>query len=360
MWKNLLIFILILAGLYLSAQGVWMMHISAFGFEISISALLVIGLLILIFYVLYLLKKPWHWIQNYRAKQTLKNAHQKTNFWQLILTTVLDQDNTNQARILKLKKTFCPKDTLDPLLVEALFHPTRDVFEELLKYPQTKLAGLRGLIQEAQVQGDFVVQEKLLTQAATEYSDVSWVFSELYNLQVLQNKPDEALKTLNLLLKRKWISNESYHQKKAEILFQLKQYKEAFALMPDNPMMALAYAQSEPKKAPDILSKSWALTPDWDVYEAYQKAIASMPLKKQGKLIEKFLFSNQAGGIYLIALADYSVKTGEWAKAKENLDVYLNAYPLTRQVALMMSKIEGDGYHHADKAKEWLDKAESL
>lgn len=360
MFKALFIIALILIGLYFSAQGLWMMHISAFGFEISLSAVLLFILLWMIWYLLHLSKKPWHWIKNYRAHQTLKNAYQKTNFWQLILTTVLDQDNKKQEQILKLKKTFCPKDTLDPLLVEALFHPTHDIFEQLLLYPQTKLAGLRGLIQEAQNQGDLGVQEKLLMQARTEYPDVSWILNDLLNLQLLQNNPDDALKTLTVLYKKKWIENEAYTHQKAEILFQLKQYKEAFSLMPDNPMMALAYAYNTPKKAPDILTKAWTLTPDWDVYEAYQEAVKKMPLKKRNKLIEKFLLNNQAGGLYLVGLADNAIKTDEWALAKENLEVYLNAYPLTRQVALMMAKIEGDGYHHADKSKEWLNKAEEL
>lgn len=360
MFKILFIIALLLIGLYFSAQGLWMMHISAFGFEISLSVLLLVGLLFILGYLWHVSKKPWHWLQNYRARQALKNAHQKTNFWQLILTTLLDQNDENRAQILKLKKTFCPKDTLDPLLVEALFHPTHNVFEQLLLYPQTKLAGLRGLIQEAQAQGDLGVQEKLLTQAMMEYPNVSWILNDLLNLQLLQNNPNEALKTLTILYKKKWISNDSYTRKKAEILFQLKQYKEAFSLMPDNPMMALAYAHNTPQKAPDILSKAWALTPDWDIYEAYQEAVKGMPLKKRNKLIEKFLSTNQAGGLYLVGLADNAVKMGEWALAKENLEVYLNAYPLTRQVALMMAKIEGDGYHHADKAKEWLNKAEEL
>lgn len=360
MWKFLLTITLIIIGLYFSANGLWMMHISAFGFEISLSALLLIAFLLILFYILRLFKKPWHWLQNYRTHQTLKNAHQKTNFWQLILTTVLDQDDTHQDQILKLKKTFCQKDTLDPLLVEALFHPSHEVFEQLLQYPQTKLAGFRGLIQEAQAQGDLNLQEKLLDSAAKEYPNVSWIFNELLNLQLMQNNPQEALKTLEMLSKRKWIQRESYTRKKAEILFQLKQYKEAFSLMPDNPLMALAYAKATPKKAPDILSKAWHLTPDWDVYEAFQKTISPLPLKKQTKLIEKFVSSNQSGGLYLLALSDYATKIGEWALAKENLDVYLHAYPLTQQVALMMAKIEGDGYHHADQAKEWLNKAEEL
>ena len=37
MFKILFIIALLLIGLYFSAQGLWMMHISAFGFEISLS-----------------------------------------------------------------------------------------------------------------------------------------------------------------------------------------------------------------------------------------------------------------------------------------------------------------------------------
>ena len=59
MFKALFIIALILIGLYFSAQGLWMMHISAFGFEISLSAVLLFILLWMIWYLLHLSKKPW-------------------------------------------------------------------------------------------------------------------------------------------------------------------------------------------------------------------------------------------------------------------------------------------------------------
>lgn len=360
MKKLFLIAALFAIGIYFALDGLWMMRISAFGYEISFSALLLIIAFSVLLYVLRLLGKPAQWVQNYRTHKTLKNATQKTDFWQLILTTVLDKNDENRTKILKNAKDFFKKNTLDTTLLEAIFNPTPSTFEQLLKHPNTKLAGLRGLILEAEKQGDLNTQEKLLLEAATNYPTVSWIACDLLTVQLMQDNPTDALKTLEKLNQKKWIDRSDYTLKKAEILFQLKRYQEAYTLSPDNPMMALAYARSNSKKEKEILSKTWALTPDWDIYEAFRKAISTLPIKKQETEMNRFLNANQAGGLYLIAAADNAIQQNEWATAKENLQAYLNGYSLTRQVALMMAKIEADGYHHAERAREWFEKSEAL
>ncbi len=360
MIKILSVIALIAVCAYFALQGVWMMQVTAFGYEVSFSALVLIAAFIILLYLLDLFSKPFEWMRNYRMGKSLKNAKKETTFWQLVLTTVLDRNDTQQAIVLKQCKTICKKNALDGLLIEALFNPNTAVFEKLMDTPQTRLAGLRGLILEAEKAGDWTAQGKLLTQAVAEYPTVSWLLRHLLVVQLMQDNPAEALETLEKLSDKKWIQKDRYTIQKAEILFRLKRYKEAFSLTPDNPMIALAYAKSEPKKAADILKKAWSLTPDWDVYEAYRTAIAVLPAQKRVKEMNAFLQSNAAGGLYLVAMANEAVQESEWAIAKENLETYLNGYPLTRQVALMMAKIEGDGYHHAERAREWIQKSESL
>ena len=58
----------------------------------------------------------------------------------------------------------------------------------------------------------------------------------------------------------------------------------------------------------------------------------------------------------MLARADIDMELSNWARAKENLENYLNAYPLTRQVADMMATIERTGYHHEQLAQEWETK----
>ena len=46
-----------------------------------------------------------------------------------------------------------------------------------------------------------------------------------------------------------------------------------------------------------------------------------------------------------------------WARAKENLEIYLQNYPLTRQVADMMANLERVAWRHEDIANEWERKS---
>lgn len=358
--KKILIIVGIVLIAYLIIDGSWTMTATAFGTEYTFSiALLIIGFIALYLF-LRMLKKPFQWIQNYRTNKSIKTANQRGDFWQLVLTTVLDKDDQSIKKIIKEKRKLFSKNSQEDLLLQAVFTPSEQTFESLLNFPETKLAGLYGLIQLADKAGNLAEQERLLTLVETEYPKTVWAVRERLNLSLLQSDYEKALSALESLHKTGQISPEDYTAQKAEILYKLGDFKGAFKLVPDNVMFALGYATATPKKAADILADAWKLAPDWTLYTAFRKLILRDPFKKQLKAVDKFVHTNMGNGLGYLAMADIQMDAGDWADAKDNVTVYLDQKPLSRQAALMMERIERDGYHHTEAATEWAEKANGL
>ena len=355
---------LIVAGLvligFLIMDETYNFSVTAFGYELTFSVALLIVSIIVLCYLLHLFKKPFGWIKNYKTYRFQKNLLKKENFLTTVLTTVLDKNNVSQKMIMSKEKSLFAKGSTEQLLFEALFNPSDTIFEKLKNNKVTELAGLRGLFLSAKEKGDIDTQTQLLEKAIIAYPNVLWIGEEQLNLQLLQNDWQNALISLEKLNKAKAVSKGKYTVVKASILYGLKRYKEAFELTPDNPAIAWAYAEITPQKAEDILKKSWSLTPTWETFERYYALIKNETEAKQMKAIERFVSSNSATKLSLLAVADVAMKNHLWGVAKETLQNAINSYELTRRMALMMAELERSGWHHEEAAKEWENKASNL
>lgn len=331
--------------------------ISTMGYEYSFSIVLLFVGIIALFYLIYFLKKPFAWFAAYKAKRFQQNVLKKENFLTLVLTTVLDKNNDTAKVILSKEKSLFAKGSTEQLLFDGLFAPDSTVFEKLKSNKATELAGIRGLFLQAKQKGDIDAQTQLLETGISLYPNVTWLYQEQLDLQLLQDDWTNALNTLEILNKKKAVDKARYVSYKACILYNMKQFKQAFELAPDNAMIAIAYAQFNPRKADDILKRSWELSPCWSTYQAYYDLIKDENAAKQMKLIEKFTSKNPSAKLSLLAVADTAMQNHLWGVAKESLQEALNSYTLTRQMALMMADLERQGWHHEDSAKEWEDKA---
>ncbi|MBR4932272.1 MAG: tetratricopeptide repeat protein [Alphaproteobacteria bacterium] len=354
---KLIIFIasLILIG-FLIVHDNWMITLSGFGYEITISTVLLGALVILLFYGIHLVKKPFMWLSGVRSKMTVNHYAKREAYLARVLHAVLANDTDNIQSLMKQKKSLFSKQDKKHLLVEGLIAPHTDIFEEMSKNPETELAGLRGLYLEAQKKGDVKEQEKILQKAVENYPYVHWVIQAQFDLQILQNDWEEALKTLEVLKKHQLIAKDAYTKGKAGLLFKTGHYAEAYALDKTNPQFAILAAQVNPKKAADILLDSWRVTPAKEVYTAYMDLFKNETALKQMKAVKKLISSNPTSKQALLALADTAIRLELWQEAKETLQVYMASYPLTKEVAELMATVIREGWHHPEEAREWEQK----
>lgn len=357
MFKIIILLIALFTSGYLIVQENWSVTITGFGYEVTISTVLLFILALILWYVFYLIKQPFSWV--YRFKNKRANAHliKKEGYLTFVLETILDKNNISESAILNKKKGLLEKNDVKNLLLTALFNPSQTVFEELSKIKETELAGLRGLFLHAKKEGDLKEAGKMLLKAEAGYPHVSWIIKERFELATLLNDWDEALTILETLKKEKIVSKEEYATYKATLLFKAGHVKEAYALDKTNPAIALVYAEQNPDKAKSILALSWEETPSWEVYQAYSKLLGHLSKEKRLKAIKKLTASNASFRISYLAVADMAIQNEFWSEAKEYLESYLEAYPLTKQVASMMATVIRKGWHHEAQAKEWEQKA---
>lgn len=355
---KLIIFIasLILIG-FLIVHDNWMITLSGFGYEITISTVLLGALVILLFYGVHLVKKPFMWLSGVRSKMNVSYYAKREAYLARVLHAVLANDTDNIQSLMKQKKSLFSKQDKKHLLVAGLIAPHTDIFEEMSKNPETELAGLRGLYLEAQKKGDVKEQDKILQKAIENYPHVHWVIQAQFDLQILQNDWEEALKTLDILKKHQLITKEAYTKGKAGLLFKTGHYAVAYALDKTNPQFAISAAQVNPKKAADILLDSWRITPAKEVYTAYMDLFKNETALKQMKAVKKLISSNPTSRQALLALADTAIRLELWQEAKETLQVYMASYPLTKEVAELMATVIREGWHHPEEAREWEQKA---
>lgn len=353
--------ILFMAAMFLTGflivQENWNITFIAFGYEITLSAVLFIILLAICFYIVKLIKKPFNYLLGYKKRRQSSHYEKKEAYLTFVLNTILDQNNESIKKILKQKEALFSKNDVRQLLINALFKPNKEVFEKLSKEKETELSGLRGLYFEAKQQGNLKECELILAKAERIFPQIHWVIQEGYTLAIIQNDWDKALYLLDECSKLKQISKEEYTNQKASLLFMKGQIKEAYQLDKICPAFAIAYAKENKESATNILITSWNKEPSWDVYEAYMDLFKTQSAEKQLKAVNKLIAKNKEFRISLIALADTAIKTEQWRLAKETLTAYLQSYPLTKKVAYMMADVSRKGWHHEQEAKEWEQKA---
>lgn len=357
MLKIILFLIAMFLTGYLIVQETWLLSIHAFGYEITFPTILFALLILIAFYLLYLIKKPFVWMFGFNQRKTKSNLEKREQLLTLVLQTILDDNDTNKNLIFKRKKVLFSKNDTRHLLVDALFNPTKSAFEHLIKNKETELAGFKGLYFLEKTSGNIKEADKLLSKALNAYPHVSWIKKEMFELQMIQSNWKEALSSLDDLYKINALSLSEYKAYKSSLLFMTNKIKEAYQLDKTNPAFAVAYAKLDPKHAKDILITSWNKEPSIDVYHAYSDLFKNESSEKRLKAIKKLISKNQDFRISLVALADTAIQVENWREAKETLEAYLKSYPLTKNVAHMLACVARNGWHHEVEAKEWEQKA---
>ena len=342
----------VVAG-FLMVHDTWMITVTAFGFQVKTSLITLIVCLVLFFYLLCLLKKPFLWMRGCRQWYLKRKQNQKETFLLLALRTVLDQNSQIKKQLIKQKNNFFDKKSNENMILTALLEPSTHTFEQLIHREGTELAGVRGLFLKAQENGDLTEVNRLLQKALQKYPDEVWVREALWKNQVMLNDWAESLQTLDWVLDHKCLDKKKYQDRKSLLLLKLGRVKEAYKLNPKNIPIVLAYIKEEPNKALSVITDVWAYNPCWALFPFFESVIAGEKTATQMKRVEKLVKNNPENRFSLTALAQVAMNNELWGVAKEHLTQYLNAYPLTYRIAQMMAQVERNGWHHEEEAKKW-------
>ena len=355
MIKFLLLIVILFVSMALISAEPWFITIQMFDYEVQFSFALALFFLFIAWITWTILKKPFTWIKRFRAWRYNRLQQSKEAFLSQLLNALANTNYETYPTVLANAKKLYGEQSQNYMLLQSILTPNQELFDQMVKDPSTFLAGTRGLVYDALKQGDIAEATQLLATIPEKQQNMSWIQQAKWDIALLQNDWQSALKILDS--RKKAYDKAIYMSYRACLLLQLGRIKEAYNLAPTHPAIAVAYAKAFPKKAIKVLIQAWHVHPTWDIYLAYVQATDSLAPAKQMKAVLQLIKKNTRSRWALMACADMAIKTKQWQRAKENLEVYLQSYPLTKKVALMMAQIEREGYHHTDVAFNWETRA---
>lgn len=340
---------------FLIVNDHWFITVSAFGYEVTVSSILVLLSILVLIYLLRLIKTPFRWISQLSGKRTLSKQSKREAYLKNVMLAVLENNAIQKAQLLKQKNTYFKKEP-EAVIVQAFLAPDKSVFTTLSEQKETELAGLYGLYESAKKTGNPEETETVLKKATANYGNIPWVMQAVFDFALVEHDWEKAIMQLDLLKKNQLISKEDYRNGLAALHLKTGDAQKAFEADSGNPFFALSYAAENPKKAPDILMTSWRITPCTETYLAYMKLFEELPAGKQMKALKKLIAKDPTSRPALLALADTGIRLELWRDAKEAMEVYLQSYPLTKQARQLMATIIRKGWHHEEEARLWESK----
>ena len=248
-------------------------------------------------------------------------------------------------------------------------------FTAMLEREETAFLGLRGLLMQAQRDGQGAQALALARRAHTLQPKTPWVLTTLLDLQVAGRHWREAIETVDQAAKRKAMEPDKARRMKATLMlgcsldaehagdsddalnYARKAHAQAPDYLPASIRLATLSADTDKRRAAiKIIEDAWAKAPHSALAALYGRLDdLSDPLKVVQRF-EKLLSVNRDHPESYIALAEALLKAKIWGAARSHLDTAGGEDPSARICRLMATLEESE---HGDMAavRVWLLRA---
>ena len=249
----------------------------------------------------------------------------------------------------------------------------RQLFDEMVEHPETKLLGLRGLHTEAVRQNDMARARDLAEQAARINPKLQWASQAVLSYQSASEDWPAISRTIDQQKQARLIDKREANAKHAVVLtaqaiehetgdpakageLALEAHKLEPSLVPAAVIAARAQAASgNLRRASKIIEKTWALTPHPDLADVYAHLRAGDSAQDRLKRIVSLV--RKSGGMEgAVALATAAIEAHEWKQARRALEPYAHDRPQAR-ICGLMAEIEEGEFGDRGRAREWLSRA---
>jgi HemY protein len=249
----------------------------------------------------------------------------------------------------------------------------RRAFESMLKEPETKLLGVRGLFLEAQRSNDTDAARALAEQAVKSDPKLGWGVNALFDMQARAGDWEGALQTLAIARQNGHVEAAVANRRRAVLLTA-----EARDLESSDPDKALTLANDALKLAPSLvpaaeiagrilasrgetrqasrlITKTWKLSPHPDLAVIYAFAKPGDSPRERLKRVKQLASLTPDDIEAPIAVANAAIEAHDWQEARAALAPYIEDRPSAR-ICTLMARIEaGDG--DRGREREWLARA---
>ncbi len=367
LWYGFLIALSVLAAIWVADRpGTVLIH--WMGREVSLSV--GVGLLILLLFLVVgiftysllrgLVRSPGN------LKRTYRNNKRSRGYKALTLGMVaVAAGDPDEARKQSKKADVLLNEPPLTMLLSAQAaqlngdeEAARRYFIQMLENTETAFLGLRGLVNQAIINGDHKEAQKLTYRAKKLRPDSRWVFDQLYLLETDKNHYSLALRALKEAQARKLLPKPESkhkqalvftqialeHEEKGKIEYALTCATRAVNRAPD--LIAaqivqarLLVATNQFRKAAASIEKIWKTDPHPDFLSIYFEARnADTPIKRY-KAGVKLCNLNPDHFISLITRAEVALAADFWGEARKFLEQAENIHK-SEKIYKLLAEVE--------------------
>lgn len=254
---------------------------------------------------------------------------------------------------------------------------TRAAYTAMLNVPELKLAGLKGLMQLAQSQGDKAEAVKLATEAYAQPKPAMWAFETLFEARLEAGEWSEALALIEGALSRKLISPIFSERAKASLMAA-----SAVGVETSDEAQALDYAVRAAKlqpqftpaaviaarllckankvgRAEDVLEAAWAASPHPALWLAYRDLVSDETPRERARRLQGLIDRNAKHPESRILQVERALLTGnrtEVENAMSALEADIPDDQLTKRACAVLAR-GASALQDLDTARAWVAKA---
>jgi HemY protein len=258
--------------------------------------------------------------------------------------------------------------------LEGRSDAARQAFTRMLKAPETRLLGLRGLYIEATRAGETAAARQFAAEAQKENPALPWAGAAMMDylsadrswadaLAVLEQNvagrligKDEAARLRAALLTARALEIEDGEPDKARA-YALEAHKLAPAFVPAATVAARTLARAlDTRRAAKVLEATWRLAPHPELAAAYlhlRSGDSARDRLKRARMLENLKPVHPEGAV---TVARAALDAREFGLAREALAKALRQAP-TERVCLMMAELEESESGDVGRVREWLARA---
>ncbi|HWD59019.1 MAG TPA: heme biosynthesis HemY N-terminal domain-containing protein [Stellaceae bacterium] len=248
----------------------------------------------------------------------------------------------------------------------------------LLEAKEGAFLGLRGLIGQALRAGDRDEALGLAARARDLRPNAAWAFETLFALQTRARNWEEARETLAAAARRRLLPAARAEHQRGAILYELSRAAEhagerrqalslaasAHELMRDVAAPAVRHARlliAEGRRRPArrVVEQAWQAAPHPDLAAVWAELGGGGSALELVPWFEKLAAHNPDSPESAVALAEAALAAQLWGEARRHLGRAVGAAPeaASRQLCLLMARVEESEHPGNGQARHWFDRA---
>lgn len=251
-------------------------------------------------------------------------------------------------------------------------------YEALRALPATELLGLRGLIAEAERDGDGARALDFARRARALKPDIPWVLPTLFDLEIRSRRWAEAEEVLAEAVDRRTIDSTVGRQHRAAILLARSAEEEAAGRVEAAQELARKAHAADPifvpaaarlarllvradksRRARRTIEEVWARNPHRDLLAPYREACGMPDVLHWAQSVQRLAETNRGHPESRLALAEAALAAQLWGVARQALSGLVPARPsdvdagALSQACRLQATLEERENGNTDLARRW-------